>query len=450
MGVISIAETEFSTPTPFKDPDNSTLGASRVYFRPWTHPGGQSARSGTDIQEFNWPDAIRNWFHCVELVVGRKCEYPPQGSEHQKWWAAKLMEYPPCFVWYLNKRRESIMQCWTLIRFMTFWDFVFVPVAEDLKQHGLAHCDESENWIQTANYRTTEIPLTQWLVSSDDVAVLNCAWSSTGWYYDDKACCIGIVFWCEEFDACYPNRRQRSSTGCRTLDDTDGKALDHKRVFWIQRANGKTLIQILKENAHLINLEWTEQEQAQLMTLVGRYTSQGASGGWKVQRWPLVSFSSVLEYTQDCYEVPGQWYNQWPVDPWVDSSKIRWLRDTFSPLLVHTHVEYPKSDKGNTSREALFPEPERNENALTGTPLQSKEVLFCCLPGQGNHLKWWLTQYLADCVDKFHLYAEISNGDHREMQLKFLDWRNPSVFVNTPNMCGTGLNLSVANHPVIT
>jgi hypothetical protein len=46
--------------------------------------------------------------------------------------------------------------------------------------------------------------------------------------------------------------------------------------------NGKPLVQIRKENAHHIDFEWTENEQAKLKTHVQRYTSQGTSGAWRV------------------------------------------------------------------------------------------------------------------------------------------------------------------------
>jgi hypothetical protein len=49
-------------------------------------------------------------------------------------------------------------------------------------------------------------------------------------------------------------------------------------------ANGKPLVRKLKENAHVFDLEWTEDEQAKLMSLVERYTSLGASGAWRVYR----------------------------------------------------------------------------------------------------------------------------------------------------------------------
>jgi hypothetical protein len=47
-------------------------------------------------------------------------------------------------------------------------------------------------------------------------------------------------------------------------------------------ADGKPLVRIPKENAHLVDLEWTEEEQAHLKTLVERYTLRGASGAWRV------------------------------------------------------------------------------------------------------------------------------------------------------------------------
>jgi len=52
-------------------------------------------------------------------------------------------------------------------------------------------------------------------------------------------------------------------------------------------ANGKPLVRIPKENAHLVDLECTEDKQAKLMMVVERYTSRGASGAWRVHRWWL-------------------------------------------------------------------------------------------------------------------------------------------------------------------
>ena len=44
----------------------------------------------------------------------------------------------------------------------------------------------------------------------------------------------------------------------------------------------------------------------------------------------------------------------------------------------------------------------------------------------------------------------MGNDERTEMQLKFRDSRNPAVFVTTPKVGGTGLNLTAANHAVIT
>ena len=83
--------------------------------------------------------------------------------------------------------------------------------------------------------------------------------------------------------------------------------------------NGKPLVRLLRWYAHLVDLEWTEAEQAKLKTLLQRYTSEGASGAWRVHRWRLACLSLVMGDTEDHNEVSGQWYNDWPINTWVDS-----------------------------------------------------------------------------------------------------------------------------------
>jgi len=106
-------------------------------------------------------------------------------------------------------------------------------------------------------------------------------------------------------------------------------------------ANGKPLVWIPKENAHLVDLEWTEDMQAKLKTLVVRYTSRGGSGAWRVHRWRLACISLGLADTEDRNQHSGQWYDQWPLDTWVDSPIFRWPRDTLLPQLVNAPGEYP-------------------------------------------------------------------------------------------------------------
>jgi len=53
------------------------------------------------------------------------------------------------------------------------------------------------------------------------------------------------------------------------------------------------------ENAHLVDLEWTDVEQAKLKTIVERYTSHVDSGAWRVHRCWLASFKLVLQDTND-------------------------------------------------------------------------------------------------------------------------------------------------------
>jgi SNF2 family DNA or RNA helicase len=77
-------------------------------------------------------------------------------------------------------------------------------------------------------------------------------------------------------------------------------------------------------------------------------------------------------------------------------------------------------------------------------------VLFSPLPGQLCHLKWWLRKFFADHLNIFYMSSETGNDEGTDMQLKFQDLLNPSVFVITPRVGATGLNLTAANHVVIT
>ena len=158
----------------------------------------------------------------------------------------------------------------------------------------------------------------------------------------------------------------------------------------------------------------------------------------------------MLGDTEDGNEVSGQWYHEWALDIWVDLLIFRWLREIFLPMLANEPVLYPEPDEDDPVREALLPEQERHKNALPSAPPAQKEVLFCPVPGQIRYFKWCLTMYFADHVDIFHMYAEMGNDERTEMQLKFQDSHNPSVYVTTPKGGGTHLNPTAPNHAVIT
>ena len=125
---------------------------------------------------------------------------------------------------------------------------------------------------------------------------------------------------------------------------------------------------MLKENAHIVDLEWTDNKEAKQETLMGRYTSRGASGAWRVHRWRLACFSLVLGDTEDRNDVSGQYYNEWPLDAWVDFPIFRWLRDAFLPILVNQSAEYPEPDEDEASNEALLHQPESLKSTLPPAP----------------------------------------------------------------------------------
>jgi hypothetical protein len=135
----------------------------------------------------------------------------------------------------------------------------------------------------------------------------------------------------------------------------------------------------------------------------------------------------------------------------VDSPTFRWLRGIFLPILVNESAEYPEPDEDEASNEALLHEPESLKITLAhAPPPPQKAMLLCPLPGEVRHLKWWLTKFFADNMDIFYMCAEMGNDESTEMELKFQDSPNPSVFVTTPKVGRTGLNLTAANHVVIT
>jgi len=123
VGVVSTQDIEFCAPEPVGDPDNTPSQASSTYIGPWTNLGGHNAQSCRVHQDCHRRDDTWNRFPTCQLVAQRKCESQPQESERHDWWARKLMEYPPCVVWYLIIHSETINQWQTLTLSEGFWDF---------------------------------------------------------------------------------------------------------------------------------------------------------------------------------------------------------------------------------------------------------------------------------------------------------------------------------------
>jgi hypothetical protein len=120
-------------------------------------------------------------------------------------------------------------------------------------------------------------------------------------------------------------------------------------------------------------------------------------------------------------------------------------------MLVNKSAEYPEPDKYKASNEAVLHKPECLICTLPhAPPPPQKAVQLCPQPGQVHHLTWWLTKFCSDNLDIFYMFAEMCNNERTEMQLKFQHSPNPSVFVTTPKVGGTGLNHTAANHAVIT
>jgi hypothetical protein len=169
-----------------------------------------------------------------------------------------------------------------------------------------------------------------------------------------------------------------------------------------------------------------------------------------VYRWRLAYFSLVLGDKKDRIDLSRYWCNEWPLHSWVDCRIFRWLRDTVPRMLVERPAKYPEPDEDEASNEGLPHKAESNMNAVPCAPPPQKALLFCPLPGHDPHLKCCLTMVFGDNLDIYYRYSEMGNDKCTEMQLKFQDLPNPSVFVTTPKVGGTGLNFTAANHALIT
>jgi len=133
-----------------------------------------------------------------------------------------------------------------------------------------------------------------------------------------------------------------------------------------------------------------------------------------------------------------------------DSSICGWLRDKILPRIFNAPAEYSKPDKDKASNETLLHEPEKYTSTLPSAPPPSTVVLFCPLPGEDCHLKWWLRKLFADHLDIFYQYEEMGNNECTQMQLKFEGLPNHSGFVTTSKVRGTGIYLTAANLAIIS
>jgi len=89
--------------------------------------------------------------------------------------------------------------------------------------------------------------------------------------------------------------------------------------WWRQSAllNGKPLIHIPQDTAHLIDLRWTEEEQAKLKTLLERYTSRCPLGACSVHRWQLACLIAASMFFIWVGRQEGSLWHFWTMVQWM-------------------------------------------------------------------------------------------------------------------------------------
>jgi hypothetical protein len=115
---------------------------------------------------------------------------------------------------------------------------------------------------------------------------------------------------------------------------------------------------------------------------------------------------------------------------------------------------HSEPDKDEALNEVLLCEPGCVQRIFPYAPPPQKAVLFCPVSSQVHHLKWWLTKLFVDHLDIFYMFAEMGNDVPTEMQLKFLESSNPSVFVQSRTLgeeaAGLGMPASRYSHQETT
>jgi len=157
-----------------------------------------------------------------------------------------------------------------------------------------------------------------------------------------------------------------------------------------------------------------------------------------------------------CWETRGSHQCFWLMARWMATRNLGgifqfsdgWERH-FCPRLSRNLQEYPKLPKTTHQEQRTFQKRERKCTTSSPPPTKGSTILYSFLAkfviwSGGKH------SFFGDNVDIFHIYTKWAMMNHTEMQLKFQDSWNPSVFITAPKVGGTGLNLQLQNHAAMT
>ena len=180
--------------------------------------------------------------------------------------------------------------------------------------------------------------------------------------------------------------------------------------------SGAPLVPIPAEIVHQVPLEWTPEEQERLAGVVKRLHEQTLTDlrgvAWRVHRWQLACFSFPLEEEGDHQEgdrhegVDYKWREEWDAANFVEGPVFRWLRGFMGDLMT-MDATIPLLD----DRQQHSSDPVRS-------PLPQKAVIFCPLPGEVRHVRWWLRQNFGQ-VKVVQMLSEDSSDKRQELMEEF-------------------------------
>ena len=206
-------------------------------------------------------------------------------------------------------------------------------------------------------------------------------------------------------------------------------------------ASGAPLISIPTKIIHQVLLEWTAEEQECLATTIGRQQQQTLTEehgvAWRVHRWQLASFSFLLQEEGDHHgDDERKWREEWEPTNFDKGPIFRWLQGFMNDLVTKSATIPLLNDRA-----------EQFETPVP-SPLRQKALVFSLLPGQVQHIQWWLRHYISQ-VHLVQMLSDDSPDNCTELMNEFQTTARCAVFLTTIKVGGTGLNLVAANHTVI-
>lgn len=248
-----------------------------------------------ELEKSHWQDDIWHQLQTIDVVRHRKCESHQRRSETHHWQAWRPIAYPPSSIWYCNIESDTIKLQPTRALFMTFWYF------------------DLSDWYKMKNCLGWRIAMNTRVQFKLQITASLGLHAHLDWCYQTVWLFAGAPE--DLVDNMAMEKHSAKELNCvltcliHAIQTKHNEAQNNVAHWMIHIAkpwairrwsefnlvNGILYVQIPQENQHLVDLEWTQNQQAELKTFPHWYTVQGSSECWRVLRWQLACSHYIWE-----------------------------------------------------------------------------------------------------------------------------------------------------------